>query len=231
MKMKVLFLLCAVLLTGIIGIALPVQALDYTAQEIATPITVVNVSFLNMRSGPGAQYSVITQLVGGSSLPVLGTDSTGTWTLVNTPVGAGWVYAQYTLPRGDFRFVPVLSAPPGSASVTVTTPLYIGMGTANYAAVTTAQVAPQTGVIMMPAPALAAPTLIVNTSYLNIRSGPGGYFTVAGVAVGGQTFTPLGITPDGEWFLIEGSFGRGWVDQDYVLFRGIIDNVPIIFAY
>lgn len=231
MKTKALFLLCAVVLAGIIGAALPAFALDYTAQEIATPVTVVNVSFLNMRSGPGAQYSVLTQLVGGSTLPVLGADSTGSWILVNTPVGAGWVYSQYTLPRGDFRFVPVLSASPGSPSVTYTTPLYIGLGTANYTAVTNAQISPQPGVIVLPVPALAAPTLIVNTGFLNVRSGPGGYFTVIAVASGGQSFTPVGVTPDGAWFLIEGNFGRGWVDQDYVLFRGIIDNVPIIFAY
>jgi uncharacterized protein YraI len=191
--------------------------------QLVVPVTIVNVSFLNLRSGPGPQYSIISQLVGGTTAPVLAANSDSSWLLVETPIGAGWVYSPFTLPRGDFRFVPVLEEAPASATIDLTTPLYIGL----------TPIAAQTPItsITLPVPQLQSPTLVVNTSFLNIRSGPGGYFGILAVATGGDTFTPLGITNDGSWFLIEGPFGRGWVDQDYVLFRGEINNVPIVFSY
>ncbi|MFN8529634.1 MAG: SH3 domain-containing protein [Anaerolineae bacterium] len=194
--------------------------------QLATPVAVVNVSFLNLRSGPGPQYTVLSQLVGGTTATILGALSDNSWLLVETPLGAGWVYSQYTLVRGDVTFIPVIeSSGGGGPSLTAASPLYIGLGSAP--TVTGSQV----GQATLPIPALQTPTLIVNTSYLNVRSGPAGYFSVVTVIPGGNTLTPLGITSDGSWFLVSGPFGRGWVDQDYVLFRGIIGNVPIIYTY
>jgi hypothetical protein len=36
------------------------------------------------------------------------------------------------------------------------------------------------------------------------------------------------MTKDGEWYWVQGAFGRGWLDRDFVLFRGTIENVAII---
>ncbi len=226
MKSRAWFLICAVvfavLFTGVH--VKQAQALDANMQ-LTTPVAVVNVSFLNLRTGPGPQYLIITQLVGGTTLPVLGTNSDSSWLLVQTPTGTGWVYAQFTLPRGDFRFTPTLEDLVAGGTVALTTPLYIGLGTIGSSTVT------EVTSFTLPVPALQPPTLIVNASFLNIRSGPGGYFSIVAVTSGGSRYTPLGITSDGEWFLVTGDFGRGWVDQDFVLFRGEINNVPIIFAY
>jgi hypothetical protein len=38
----------------------------------------------------------------------------------------------------------------------------------------------------------------------------------------------LGIASDRVWFLVDGSFGRGWVNQEFTIFRGVIANVPEI---
>jgi uncharacterized protein YraI len=221
MKARVFFLVCALVL-AVLFTGASVKRAD---AQLATPVAVVNVSFLNLRTGPGPQYLILAQLVGGTTLPVLGTNSDSSWLLVQSPVGTGWVYAQFTLPRGDFRFTPTLEDIFAGGSVTLSTPLYIGLG--EIGSSTVAEVTSFT----LPVPVLQPPTLVVNTSFLNIRSGPGGYFGVIGTLSGGTRVTPLGITNDGEWFLIEGSFGRGWVDQDFVLFRGEINNVPIVFAY
>lgn len=215
--MKKAFSLLVLLLTLIIGSVFSVSA----QSQLVTPVAVINVSFLNLRSGPGPQYSIISQLVGGTTTPVLASNTDSSWFLVETAIGAGWVYSPFTLPRGDFRFVPVLEAAPESATINLTTPLYIGLS----------PIAAQSQSITLPVPQLQAPTVIVNTGFLNIRSGPGGYFGVIAVSSGGESFTPIGITNDGAWFLIEGAFGRGWVDQDYILFRGEIKNVPIVFSY
>ncbi|MDX2160574.1 MAG: SH3 domain-containing protein [bacterium] len=200
------------------------------AQELATPVTIVNVSFLNLRSGPGPEYSVLTQLVGGTTVPVIGVNEDASWFLVETPFGAGWVFGEFTLPRGEFQFVPVLSSPPQSGTLSLVTPLFIGMGTGTGGGGGGGDTM-TTSSVNLPLPTLSEPELIVNTSALNVRSGPGGFFTVVAVLIGGESVRPAGISDDGNWFLVEGAFGRGWVDENFVLFRGNIANVPIIFTY
>jgi uncharacterized protein YgiM (DUF1202 family) len=77
-------------------------------------------------------------------------------------------------------------------------------------------------------PTLATPRIIVNTSYLNVRSGPGGQFSVVATLGGGDMVQALGISSDRFWFLIRGEFGTGWVDSDYVIFRGNIGSIPVV---
>jgi uncharacterized protein YraI len=381
---------------------LPMSIVPAFAQpQYTVPIVVVNTSFLNVRSGPGVQYSALVTLVGGTELPVLGVGSDGVWYLVSTPLGIGWVNVEFTLPRGNFSVVPsinvnaleaqliapasiptiALDAGQGGGSVATATAAVerfrgflivdnvnlrvapadgagaitilrtgvdrlddfaivgrsrdannlewvaldvpnVGIGwveaakvdtrlSARYATVVTVTATefgltsgPAGGNLVDPvivqrddevfligvsadglyaqveiadgrvgwlpfsvvstrsgttsddlraqgdtAEALAAlgqgggdaaqslvfprldmPHVIVNTSYLNARSGPGGEFSVVATLSGGTELEAAGIFEDGFWFLVRGSFGTGWVDTDFVLFRGSIDNVPIITA-
>jgi uncharacterized protein YgiM (DUF1202 family) len=366
--------------------------------QFQSPIVVVNTSFLNVRTGPGAQYTVLATVVGGSEFPVLGVGSDGVWYLVSTPVGIGWVNVEFTLPRGNFSVVPeinvntisaVLLAAPESPTIalqgegqggggsafaasstverfraainvefvnlrqapadnapalTILTPVSdrltdfalvgramddrhvewvaidvpnFGVGwveapkvitrlSARYATVMV-MTATEFGLTSGPAggsgaglpilqqneevflignsgdtyaqvetadgrtgwipfsvlrfrqsttsdvlraqgdtrealavadqgggapsivfPTLATPRLIVNTSFLNVRSGPGGEFSVVATLSGGDEVQALGISRDGFWFLARGTFGTGWVDTDFVLFRGNIDSIPVI---
>ncbi len=75
-----------------------------------SPILVVNTSFLNVRTGPSVQFSVLTTVVGGTELPVLGIAPDGVWYQVNTNSGVGWVNRTFTIPRGTFATVPVIRA-------------------------------------------------------------------------------------------------------------------------
>ncbi|RMG85816.1 MAG: hypothetical protein D6712_08810, partial [Chloroflexi bacterium] len=75
-------------------------------QQFATPILVVNTSFLNVRTGPGAGYTILMTVVGGTELPVLGVARDLVWYQVATDLGPGWVNVNFTLPRGDFSHVP-----------------------------------------------------------------------------------------------------------------------------
>jgi uncharacterized protein YraI len=381
-------------------------------QTFAPPILVVNTSFLNVRTGPSASFSVATTVVGGTELPVLGAAGDNTWYQVSTPVGVGWVNIEFTVPRGDFRNVPLVSvdtqpnapviidagnnnagavvaAPattttanqPVAASNTIiyrgavnqTTNAYaspsvgavvnltlydanndtdypivdaisgwvaldlpqvgvswieenkviirlartterdvvvINVGTVGFdlspgqvasgpsvlsegteayllnitpdaqkveiqladgttgfvpfSAVRTrtgtttdenpipvtnapASQAPttgpgpivdtslgqgggpnNTGVFAAPSPQLNRSVVVVNTSFLNIRSGPGSIYTQVFTARGGSQFEVLGIASDGVWFLVAGPFGQGWVNNEFVVFRGDIASVPII---
>lgn len=189
--------------------ALSFQAVS-AQRAILLPILVVNTGALNVRSGPGPQYSVLTTVRGGAELPVLGTNGDGSWYLVTSPIGAGWVDVDFTLPRGDFRFVPAISID----------------------AILTAGATPQSLQLVqdipIPQPDLGGSQVVVNTGNLNIRTGPGSQFTVVTRVPGGTILTPLGVTPDNVWYLVEGTFGRGWVASQFTVFRGSFDNIPVI---
>lgn len=364
--------------------------------QFQSPIVVVNTSFLNIRTGPGAQYTILATVVGGSEFPVLGVGSDGVWYLVSTPVGIGWVNVEFTLPRGNFSVVPeinvnsigavLLAAPEaptialqtagqggGSAAsnatverfraainvefvnlrqsptdtapaFTILTPVsdrlvdyavvgrafddrrvewvaidvpsfgvgwveapkvitrlsaryatvmvvtatefgltsgpvggsgeglpilhlgqevfLIGNSGDTYAQVETAdgrtgwlpfsvlrfredttsdvlreqgdtresltssdQGGGEAGFVF---PTIASPRLVINTSFLNVRSGPGSEFSVVATLSGGDEVQALGISRDGFWFLARGAFGTGWLDTDFVLFRGDIASVPVV---
>jgi uncharacterized protein YraI len=75
---------------------------------------------------------------------------------------------------------------------------------------------------------LDTPHIVINTSSLNIRSGPGAQYTSVAIVPGGTELPVIGLASDGVWFLVAGPFGQGWVNNEFVLFRGAIQTVPII---
>jgi uncharacterized protein YgiM (DUF1202 family) len=80
----------------------------------------------------------------------------------------------------------------------------------------------------IPSTGLSVPRVIVNTAYLNIRSGPGAQYTAVTTVPGGTELAVLGVAKDRVWYLVQGSFGRGWLNNEFVIFRGVYDNVPVI---
>lgn len=76
--------------------------------------------------------------------------------------------------------------------------------------------------------AASVPRVIVNTGFLNIRSGPGVQFTSVATVPGGTELAVLGIAPDRVWYLVQGSFGQGWLNNEFTLFRGDGRRLPII---
>ncbi len=362
-------LLTLLLLFGMMA-GSPVTARDAEQRvNFERPILVVNTSFLNVRSGPGVQYSVRVTVVGGTELPVLGVASDQVWYQVATDGGPGWVNIEFTLPRGDFSNVPLAAADevasPGQGGGTGTFSLPAGQlytgatfnggdlfnapdydalkirsGVAampntvypllaetqnngfqwyqilipDVGTVWTDQItlrplacggnragfltAPQpirfdsianrdsyllptgtefyilgvTDIIpnhfrvqlldgtvgLVPAESVSdldatfvcdgvpagainpgqgggatgsAATgnrVVINTGNLNIRSGPGGNFAIVITLSGGTEIPVVGRTASGEWYLVETGAGRGWVDKDFVIFRGVYDAVPVV---
>jgi uncharacterized protein YraI len=423
-------LLSALLLTPLAQVVLA----DSVQQvQFVTPKLVVNTSFLNIRTGPGVQYTVLITVVGGTELPVLGVANDGVWYQVSTVVGVGWVNVEFTLPRGSFENVPVVDFSPVGTLPAVNVPTSLGLpgqggggvivygqGGGQPLTTTTTTAAPTAGGlirvqlengetitvspgerfrvavitgdpvnlrtqpsitapaigIIFPDPArdyaivgrtvdrtglewlgidvpnmgtgwieapkaflrlsgafrdvvfanqdaavfampgstgnvnmpflprgtegfiagisqdgnfvqlelgggdriwvpfnsvtgrtgtstdaldlaasqvvvagappttttaptaqpgfvvgsfgLDTPHIVINTSSLNVRSGPGAQYTSLAVVPGGTELPVLGLASDGVWFLVAGPFGQGWVNNEFVLFRGAIQNVPII---
>lgn len=110
MKSKLVFVfVLMVLLSGIISS--PAAAVETEQQsQFAPPILIVNTSFLNVRTGPSANYTILLTTVGGTELPVLGVARDRVWYQVSTVAGVGWVNSEFTLPRGDFTNVPFVDA-------------------------------------------------------------------------------------------------------------------------
>lgn len=353
--------------------------------QFANPVAVVNTSFLNVRTGPGVQYPVLITVVGGTTLQVMGIANDGVWLQVSTAAGLGWVNVEYTLPRGNFEFVPLVAAPALTEAAPVTvysgsmnnsddtavdmgfsstrlwgaslisnqsayltpskssTPvqvfgasdgiiykvvnaafaegipwvqlkfndsvtawvdqnhvvfrpygcgytvvrithdfilkpgpdgsgiemgirgtheaylldrvgdafkLEVQSGAVGWADITAISIRDESTVSKPPCigaativsvdagqqpeggpagkPAIRGPYVVVNTGYLNIRSGAGAQYAPVATVPGGTRLAVVGVAPDSIWFLVEGSFGRGWLNIEFALFRGDISSVPIV---
>lgn len=379
--------------------------------QFVAPKLLVNTSFLNVRTGPGVQYTILLTVVGGTELPVLGRAKDNVWYQVSTVVGVGWVNIEFTAPRGSFDNVPVVTLEDVIAGLSNTTAESLALGQGGGAVESVSATSPTIGaavrfvlkngrpvtvslgerfrafirveavnllsqpvdgssvlgtifrddsadytvvgsttdkngipwvalnvadigigwvegpkvamrlsrvsgdvvVIISNATSMlnspggsgnnlpilsegqeayisnissdgkfvqielgdgtlgwvpfgaikgrtgtptdeidlsgllaasvsdAADTLspqtefgldvahvVVNTGFLNLRSGPGAQFSIAETLPGGFELPVLGIASDGVWFLVEGIIGQGWVNSEFVVFRGSISSVPVI---
>ncbi|MCB9459827.1 MAG: SH3 domain-containing protein [Anaerolineaceae bacterium] len=336
-------------------------------------LAIVNTGFLNIRTGPGAQYAIIATVPGGTELAVAGRASDDVWMLVEGTFGRGWINNEFILFRGDYSSVPVIndaviitpgdvaalgqgggSVPSVSSGRQVTgvsllgkdmyaEPTYDSMhtftsvpndpgtiyplldqetvngtiwyyvsiegvaagwmdavqlrllecgsdqvgvtvgehpirfdgianrdsfllpgGTEGYIVgrrgdftifelqdgtvglVLAEVIVPREGVTSVCTGISSAAVsgtstgsttvnlvvtgnrVVVNTGYLNVRSGPSAGFGVVATVPGGTELAVVGRTADGVWFYVEGGFGRGWLNNQFVLFRGDYSTVPVI---
>ena len=75
---------------------------------------------------------------------------------------------------------------------------------------------------------------VVTTETLNVRSGPGTQYYSYGTVPVGTRFTIIGISQDGNWYVVQvpdslASDGRGWISARYTIATNI-ENIPIIPA-
>jgi uncharacterized protein YraI len=192
------------LVTMSVGIARAQQS------NFVAPVLIVNTGNLNIRTGPGVNYSVLLVATGGSQFPVLGVARDLVWYQINTDAGIGWVNVQFVVARGDFTNVPFVDAPTVAVSTTGTTTTL------------------NTTVATAPRQSIEGNRVIINTGNLNVRSGPGASYSIIAKVSGGVELAISGRAPDDIWLLVEGSFGLGWVNTQYVIFRGDYSTVPII---
>ncbi|GEM_PF-3302944 len=74
--------------------------------------------------------------------------------------------------------------------------------------------------------------LIINTSSLNVRSGPGTEYTVIATVAGGEEVGVVGRNDGREfWWYVELDNGtRGWINNIHTLIRGDLSDAPIIMS-
>ncbi len=181
----------------------PVNTPDSTDVDVAGPIGIINTGALNIRSGPGRQYTSVGVLAGGEQGQIIGRSADWSWWLMETSIGAGWASNYYVIERGDLSSVPYVQ--PG--------------GTAAPAPGQTGGTAPE--------PALGNPTAVVTTGALNIRSGPNSAFESIGTVYSGDTMPVIGQSVDRGWWQVESPYGAGWVSKLYVVVDGDTSNVAV----
>ncbi|MGQ9903789.1 MAG: SH3 domain-containing protein [Anaerolineae bacterium] len=94
-----------------------------TASVLGQPSLTVAVDILNVRDGPGTNYTVIGQLTQGATAPVRGRSADGQWWQISYsagPGGVGWVFAELVQATDAARAVAVALAPPTPTSVPIT---------------------------------------------------------------------------------------------------------------
>jgi uncharacterized protein YgiM (DUF1202 family) len=183
----------------------PVTTGTVTAETPVTgPIGIINTGALNIRSGPGVQYSSIGTLAGGTQTRIVGRTADWSWWLLDTPVGTGWANAIYIIVRGDTSSVPYV--PPGSS----------------------AAASPGAPEATAPEAVVSGPVAFVATGALNIRSGPNSTFPSLGSVTAGTRMPIIGQSPDRGWWYVESPYGNGYVSKLYVIAEGNTSGVPVV---
>lgn len=70
---------------------------------------------LNVRSGPGTNYSIVVALPGGSTVDIIGKNSDASWWFIAFNGNTGWVSAPFTT-SANTENVPLVDAPPAPQS-------------------------------------------------------------------------------------------------------------------
>lgn len=231
---KILLLAFVVLLLGSIGVLPAFAAPPEQTTQFVAPRLVVNSSFLNVRTGPGVQYTPLITVVGGTELPVLGRAADNVWFQVSTVVGVGWVNVQFTVPRGSFDNVPVVNFDLASA-IAGTTPSTLelpnGQG-GGVAPVSTTPVAGGTIKIPLANGRFALASIgerfrvLINVEAVNLRTQPVDGSPALGTLFrdntydypirGSSTDTKTGV----QWVALEVvDLGIGWVEAPKLIFR------------
>lgn len=69
---------------------------------------------------------------------------------------------------------------------------------------------------------------LVNTGYLNLRSGDGPEYTIVGRVAGGDKLIVLGHNARLSWWLVQAGDLVGWALGDFLLMRGDLNDLPEI---
>lgn len=154
-------------------------------------------------SGPGQNYVVYGALVGGRSALVTGRNQEGTWWAVSVP-----------------------PAPDGNGWVSAE---WVTVRDAGSVPVLPAPPVPATTALVPAGPADPQVLTLVNTF---VRSGPANNYPAYGVAEAGTTGRVIGVSSDGEWWVVRidpklVGAGYGWVGADYVQATNVEDVLVI----
>jgi N-acetylmuramoyl-L-alanine amidase len=96
------------------------STVETVAPTTEGPRAIVNAAFLNVRSGPGTQFTKIGALTGGAVVPIIGKTADGSWLLIKADFGKGWINVLHVITKDYFGNAPVTSAVETKSEVSYT---------------------------------------------------------------------------------------------------------------
>jgi uncharacterized protein YraI len=158
---------------------------------------------VNVRSGPGTQYTVLGVLTFGDSVDITGQNADATWLRVNFNGQEGWVSASVVEVNGEIASAPVVEAGPGATLIDTTA-----------APESTAE------------PGEVSVTTRFNT---NLRSDFSSDSDVLVTIPFNTELVPTGRTNDSNWLMVTYADQNGWVYAPLLFFAsGEVETLPIM---
>ena len=166
------------------------------------PLAITVPTILNVRSGPGTEYEIVTTVAQGTQAEIIGIGPQDEWFLVELDSldDPAWIYQDLTTVVGSLA------------------------GVRRVASWQVGQPSSDTEV--------DRPISVTYPSLVNVREGPGDSYGVLKAVGQGTRAWIMGISPDENWYLvdIDGLDQLGWIREDLTVLVGSLDNVKRITA-
>ena len=166
------------------------------------PLAIIVPTILNVRSGPGTEYDIVTTVAQGTQAEIIGIGPQDEWFLVELDGldEPAWIYQDLTTVVGSLA------------------------GVRRVASWQVGQPSSDTEV--------ERPIAVTYPSLVNVREGPGESYSVLKAIGQGTRAVIMGIGPDENWYLvdIDGLDQLGWIREDLTVLVGSLDNVKRITA-
>ena len=174
--------------------------IDGLATGTTNPIAVTTPAVMNVRSGPGTQYDVVTTVTQGTRAEIVGIGPQDEWFLVELDSldDPAWIYQDLTTVVGSLAGVRQVATwqvgQPGSTT------------------------------------ASERPIAVTFPSLVNVREEPGETYTVLKAVGQGTRAWITGLSPDEDWYLVEidGLDQLGWIREDLTVLVGTLEDVKRI---
>jgi uncharacterized protein YgiM (DUF1202 family)/beta-lactamase class A len=173
----------------------------------------------NVRSGPGIDYDLITEITVGTKYLMIGRSAQFPWYLISLPQTSGWVYVDLVKVSGNIATIPYteLIITPGPSPFPTSTPEFDQSNAS----------------VPLPTPTLEilSSVTVEAQSISNVRYGPGTDFRPIGKITKGTRYPVMRRHTQFDW--VEIAFdaspsGLGWVSLQTVDVFGSIFEVPAI---
>ena len=182
---------------------------QYTTAEVDgietgpdNPLAITVPTILNVRSGPGTEYDIVTTVAQGTQAEIIGIGPQDEWFLVELDSldEPAWIYQDLTTVVGSLA------------------------GVRRVASWQVGQPSSDTEV--------ERPIAVTYPSLVNVRVGPGESYSVLKAVGQGTRARIMGVGPNENWYLvdIDGLDQLGWIREDLTVLVGSLDNVKRITA-
>ena len=164
------------------------------------PVAITTPAILNVRSGPGTEYDIVTTVSQGTRAEIIGIGPEDEWFLVELDGQdePAWIYQDLTTVEGSLTGVRQVAS------------WQVGQPSSNTAA--------------------ERPIAVTYPTLLNVREGPGETYNVLMAIGQGTRAWIMGISPDENWYLVEidGLDQLGWISENLTVLVGSLDDVKQI---